>query len=321
VKKKTLKEIASIAHVSPATVSLVLNNKTGVGEEKRKAIRELLEANGYPTETSKTILFLKYRYHCKLVEENQGSVASIFEYIVQECKVHGYRVTMIACDHALEEALQELDMASFCGVIVLGTELQPEQYSLLDMIEAPYLVLDNNMKGHVCSTVGIDNEEGVRSALSLCNEAEIAYLKSSSWTANFQERSDALFSAAAEMGLSVKTLLLEPTLLGAYESIKRLMPFQLPRFACADNDIIALGAMKALLEAGYDIPGDCSVVGFDDVPFAAIHVPSLTTVRVPKSMIGIQAVDQILKCIADADYRYLKSRISGQLVIRESTRA
>jgi LacI family transcriptional regulator len=319
-KKRTLKEIASCAGVSTATVSLVLNNKVGVGPEKRRQIQRLLDEDGYSSRLKKNILFLKYRTHGKLVEENQGFIASIFDAIERQCRVQGYEVSMKLCEHQLESAIGELDATQYCGVIVLGTELQPDQYVQLERIRLPYIVLDNNMAGRISNTVGIDNALNIREAFRLCDAKDVVYLKSSFWTANFHERGEAVAAVVKELGLDVRTVLLEPTLLGAYESMRSQLPVATPCFAFADNDIIALGAMKALQEAGYRIPEDCSIVGFDDIPFASISVPSLSTIRVPKSLIGAQAVEHIVKCMADADFRALKAVFSGTLVVRGSTR-
>ena len=68
---------------------------------------------------------------------------------------------------------------------------------------------------------------------------------------------------------------------------------KLPTAFFADNDMIALGAMKALQEMGYKIPEDVSVVGFDDLPFSEISNPALTTLRVPKQEMGRLAAKKI----------------------------
>jgi len=314
-----LKEIARIAKVSPSTVSLVLNNRIGVGSEKREIILKLLEEHGYRTESKKMIMFLKYRLHGKLVEENQGFIASIFESIERSLQLHGYGLVTQTCDQSLEQGLCKIDFSHIGGMIVLGTELQYEQYPVLNQIPIPYIVLDNNMLGMECCTVGINNEESVRNAFSLCSGGKVTYFKSSLWTANFQERCEVVEKIAKEMRLTVETVEVDPTLVGAYDSIKREPPKTIAPFSFADNDIIALGVIKALQDSGFRIPQDCQVVGFDNIPFAAISTPSLTTVAIPRHVIGNQAVDMIIKCIENTeDYKHVKSFISGSLIIRES---
>ena len=72
---------------------------------------------------------------------------------------------------------------------------------------------------------------------------------------------------------------------------------KLPTAFFADNDIIALGAMRALQEMGYRIPEDVSVVGFDDLPFSEISSPPLTTLRVEKREMGKMAVRRLVELI------------------------
>ena len=94
----TLKEIAALANVSPATVSLVLNNKPGVGEAKRQEVQALLQKYQYGLPkagiaSARQLLFLKYMRNGLVVEKNTGFVASILDTIEAKCKsLHDYIV-------------------------------------------------------------------------------------------------------------------------------------------------------------------------------------------------------------------------------------
>ena len=113
---------------------------------------------------------------------------------------------------------------------------------------------------------------------------------------------------------------LEPTLLGACEGMEKILEGnpKLPTCFFADNDTIALGAIKALKAKGYKIPRDVSVAGFDDIPFAAVSSPALTTVRVQREIIGKQAVYQLQRIIDNLEFTPVKTTITGNLMIRES---
>jgi LacI family transcriptional regulator len=93
----------------------------------------------------------------------------------------------------------------------------------------------------------------------------------------------------------------------------------LPSCAFADNDSIAIGAIKALLEAGLRVPEDISVIGFDDIHFSAISYPPLTTMKIPKELIGTLAVRQLCDMIELAPYKDVKLKVGGELVLRRST--
>lgn len=331
-KKLNIREIAQLSGVSPSTVSLVLNKKPGVGPKKREAITNILEANNYTLAVSKnaakTILFLKYRENGMLVEENQGFIASIFDSIEQHCRAYNYTISMQIIDSSLEETLSNIDYSHYFGIIVLGTELQQSSYHLLQRIQCPFVVIDNFMKRYQYNTVGINNEENVQIALNHCQEfghKEIAYFSSSIWTCNFEERAAAFEKNVEQYSLKYnpKTDLfkLTPTLIGAYESMKRYLQERespLPSCAFADNDTIAIGAIKALQEYGYKIPEDISIIGIDDIPFSAINSPSLTTIKVPKEIIGSLAVDQLRKLAKNSHYSLSKTLLSGSLIQRES---
>jgi LacI family transcriptional regulator len=94
----------------------------------------------------------------------------------------------------------------------------------------------------------------------------------------------------------------------------------LPTAFFADNDIIALGAMKAMWEAGIRIPEDVSVVGFDDLSYSSISNPGLTTVRVPKQEMGKMAVRRLRDMMQDGEGSnlHLKTQVCTEFVERDS---
>jgi DNA-binding LacI/PurR family transcriptional regulator len=87
----------------------------------------------------------------------------------------------------------------------------------------------------------------------------------------------------------------------------------------ASNDLLAIGAMKWLRDSGIRVPEDCSVVGFDDISFAAMTNPSLTTVHVPKHTIGRQLAQLLLQLIQGEPLETTRVEVPTRLVIREST--
>ena len=94
----------------------------------------------------------------------------------------------------------------------------------------------------------------------------------------------------------------------------------MPGCLYADNDTIAIGAMKALREGGYKIPDDISIIGMDDIPFASVSAPALTTVRVQKEAIGVQAVKQLFWLINDQEFQNMKVSVAGDLIYRHSVK-
>lgn len=328
-----IKELAKIAGVSPATVSLVLNNKKGVGEETRRHVNAILEEYNYTIpkrskSTPKNILFLKYIKHSLAVEDNFGFIATIMDSIEYDCRNLGYNLSILTSQNCLEKTLKKIDYVSYQGLILLGTEFDSNTYPLLEKIPIPYIVIDNAMPNMDCNCVVMDNKEMVYQALShftSLGHKSIAYFKSNVFTQNFEERSDSFLASCKKCNLifdPINEFLLTPTLLGAYQSMKEYLTqnISLPSCAFADNDIIAIGAIKALKEFNYKIPEDISIIGFDDIPFSAINSPSLTTMVVPKKLIGSVAVRRLHAVIGNPIFQNIKSLVGGTIAIRESTR-
>lgn len=329
----TLKEFAVLAGVSPATVSLVLNNKPGVSESKRQEIRTLLDKYHYiparrtQQTLSKNLLFLKYIKNGFLVDENIGFIASIMDSIEMECRKQGYALRIIVSQYNLEETVSSIDFSSICGVFVLGTELDESAYPVLKTIPVPYIVIDNNMPHFSCNAITMNNSEMVYEAvkhLSLLGFDEIGYLRSNMSIQNFKERAQAFYHSIENFSMRCTKeheFLLEPTMLGAYASMKQHLQkgLTVPHCCFADNDTIAIGAIKALKEFHYKIPEDVCIIGFDDIRFAAVHSPSLSTMHVHKQLIGHLAVTALIDSLKNSEHRNVKVQISGELVFRQST--
>ena len=119
------------------------------------------------------------------------------------------------------------------------------------------------------------------------------------------------------------TVTLGTSLNDAYQDMLKYLEKNpvLPTAYFADNDMIALGAMKALQEKGYRIPEDVSIVGFDDLPFSEISSPGLTTLRVPNREMGKMAVRRAAELIegiaADA---VTKTQVCPKIVYRDTVK-
>lgn len=327
----TLKELAKIAGVSPSTVSLVLNNRVGVGDIKRREILDLLEKYNFniPKKSGfdKNLMFLKYIRHGMIVEENAGFISTIMDSIEAECRNEGYNLSIIISENCLENTLQNIDFTKFSGLFVLGTELDATSYPLLSKIPIPYIVIDNIMPGFNCNAISMSNEEMVHQALchlAAMGHKSIGYLKSSTKSQNFDERAFSFRNTALELGLDfdeAHEFLLEPTLLHSYHDMKEYLKkgVSLPNCFFADNDTIAIGAIKALKEYKYRVPENVSVMGFDDIHFAEINSPSLSTMSVPKKLIGFTALKHLHMAIENKDFCNVKTKIGGEIIVRLST--
>lgn len=329
----TLKEIAKLAGVSPAAISLVLNNKPGVGDKKREEIQALLRQYQYvPTRRTKqpasgNLIFLKHIRNGLLVEENVGFIAAIMDAVEAECRNLGYTLRIVVSNNNLEKSIAAIDFSSINGMFVLGTELDQSSYPILEKLSIPYIVIDNSMPALNCNTITMDNHEMVQEAvrhLSSFGFHEIGYFRSKMSIQNFEERAASFYQAADAFHLACPAgceFLLEPETFSAYTSMVQYLSDgrRVPPCCFADNDTIAIGAMKALLEFHYRIPEDICIIGFDNIRFAAVNSPSLSTMEVNKKLIGQLAVKSLHSSIQDIGHRNVKIRVGGNVVARHST--
>lgn len=327
----TVRELARLTGVSPATVSIVLNGGKGVSEPTRKKVLDAIAASNYvppPARASRarTVLLLKYCQSGMFVEENQGFITMIIDAVEEQLRQERCGMTMTAVRGDLRAALAAQDFAKYCGVILIGTEFAADSFDALQSIPIPFVVVDNTAANHPCSSVCMNNAENVYLALRhcrACGHTEIGYLGSTSDTANFRERRRAFRDGVAALGLHFEPrweFRVTATMLGAHNDFLTVLDGApaLPPCFFAENDTIALGVLKALQERGFAVPQEISLIGFDDIPYASISTPALTTVHVQRGIIGRQAVLQLLQIMADPGFAPLKTQITGRLVVRDS---
>ena len=329
----TIREIAALAGVSPASVSLVINNRKGVSEETRRKVMAIINENGYSPAGKKRkahharMMVIKFHTH-GATEENQGFIASIIDRIESECRRHAFELVMARCgaDNAAD-TLRALMHDPPDGVILIGSEMTPEHYPLLDLITAPTVVLDNNLHYGRVDSVVMANETIAAAAvdyLYALGHRDIGYLKYGLPVRNCQERYRGYVERMRELDLPIPDpCLLAPTLNTAYETMKEAIRdgrFKPHTAFVADNDSVAIGALKALIEAGYRVPEDFSVIGVDDIPFSAVSTPALTTMRISRSTLGSLAVQVLRTRIKNPSWPAMHLQIDGQLIERNSCR-
>lgn len=330
-----IRELAKKVGVSPTTISIVLNGRKGVSEKTRKKVLDAIEMYHYTPAVKKIqpkqeVLLMKFWKSGLLIEENQGFISMIIDSIEEQLRTENFGMTIAVAKEDFDGILSAVDFTKYCGMILIASEVSEEMYAQLKDIPIPFVVVDNAVPNYPYNSVCMNNYENVWTALKYCKDCgheQIGYFRSANDFENFRERNRAFCTYTKELGLEFDSkyeFRVSPTLLGAFEGIKVVLEEKsegLPTCFFADNDTIALGAMKALKEKGYKIPGDISVIGFDDIPYASVSSPALTTVRVQRQIMGQQSVYHLIRMIEDRQFTPLKTSITGKLVVRESVKS
>ena len=178
------------------------------------------------------------------------------------------------------------------------------------------------------NAVLINNEDSARMATEYLYQKghrKIGYIRSSFRIRGFRSRFYGYQSALRKFRLDFdekNVFTVTPNLNGAYHDMLRYLEKRssLPTAFFADNDLMALGSMKAFQEKGYRIPEDISIIGFDDLPFSEISNPALTTLRVPNTEMGQLAVRRIVDIIKKKDLINVKIQVCTKFIIRDTVR-
>ncbi len=334
MKSLTIREIAANLGVSPATVSIVLNDKVGVSDETRKRVKRYLIESKYtfPKErrrkTFGSVFLIKYTEHGMIVEENQGFIAAIIDQIQKDFTLQNINLTIVNCNHdTLTAELDRVAAQNPRGMILIASELNDSQLETIEAFPAPVVVVDHSMRFHNIDSVVMANEAIAYTAVKyLCQigHRKIGHLRSAVPISNFTERRSGFEAAIESAGLTPEvTISLTPTLEGSYGDMMNYLNLHgdtLPAKAFfADNDAIAIGAIRALQEHGINVPEDVSVIGIDDIPFSAINTPPLTTMRISRSQLGHITVDVLTRRMKNPAVPASHYLHGATLIIRKST--
>ncbi len=333
--KITSKELAARLGLSPAAVSMALNNKPGVSTATRHRVLEAAREFGYDTPhvsrdfvSKKEICFAIYKKHGAVVTDSPF-FSEVSEGVAVGCKKEDYKLKLSYIyedEETLSRQIDDIRSPDCSGLILLATEMNASDAAPFLKLPFPVVFLDAYFETVPCNCVLINNMQGAflatRYLIQKCRK-QPGYLQSAYPINNFRERAHGFYNAVREAGMSPSGCVvhsLAPSAEGAYTDMSDLLKQGTELAACyfADNDLIAAGAMKAFREYGLGIPDDISIVGFDDMPTSSMMDPGLTTIYVPKQFMGEAAVHRLHSLMEDPGQPPTKTEISTVLIRRQS---
>ena len=307
----TIKDLAKLTNTSSATVSLALNGKAGVSGTTRERIIKAAEENGYILPKRTAALPSSIIRLVAVSKPNTSGIhnfrttffAEIINYIQTRCSELNYSMIYSMVPHSdfLQSILNLETIQPSCGIIVLGTYLESSEVPLLQQLPVPFVLLDRDCTIHNLNSVSINNFSGAYLAvekLISCGHTRIGYISSSPNVYNLEERRSGFLSALRTHDLSLAPQDIIPTNSYSSDGVQRLKAAlsdrsDIPTAFFCENDYTALSLVSALIQLGYSVPGDVSVIGFDDVPECSLTTPPLSTVHVDRQALATAAVDRL----------------------------
>ncbi|MEV0606274.1 LacI family DNA-binding transcriptional regulator [Polymorphospora rubra] len=322
-------DVARLAGVSQMTVSRVLNDPGSVRPDTRERVLLAIKQLGYRRNSAARSLVTRRSQTLGVVcfDTTFHGPASMFNGIVHAAEEAGYAVSVASLRRptadAATQAVQRLVHQSVEGLVLIAPQAT-EAMAFVRALPAdtPVVAVENALPN--VTSVSVDQELGARMAtehlLSLGHETVYHVRGPVDWS-EANGRVDGWVAALEEQGRMVpRELVGDWSARSGYVAGQKLVRDPRTTAVFAANDSMALGVVRALLDAGARVPQDVSVVGFDDIPEAAYVTPPLTTVSQPFRDVGRRSIEILLDEI-EGTAAGVTSVIAPELVVRDSTSA
>ncbi len=325
----TIRQIAQEAGVSVGTVSNVINNVDRVAPETRARVLEIMRRYNYRPNAIARSLSTHRTRTIGLVISNIGNpfFTDLAQGAIEAAQSRGCGLLVVGAAHDLPEQIQVLIHHWVDGLFIATQPFSTEVWAQLDFGETPLGIMDHGQPPPP-NTIGLISFDWRQGALAATRHLIDLGHRRIGYVGGIPDRSSTLLreegyrQALAEAGLEVNPDLIRPgdfLTASGYTGARDLLNLADPPTALLmANDLMALGAMQAIAEAGSRIPEDISLVGMDDTFFAAFLAPPLTTVHVPTRVAGRLGIEMLSES-AEATMAARRIVLPTQLVTRQST--
>jgi LacI family transcriptional regulator len=332
-KPVTLKILAEYLDLSPATVSIVLNNSPvakSISPETRQRVLAAAKKFEYRPNLHARMLRTRLTNTVGVVVPElsegyfTGLMLGVEQYLLQAGYLY-FTVSHLSRPDLIDEYPDLLMNRAIDGLLLVNTELRKR-------VPVPAVAISSHIKTPGVSNIVLDHDRATRLALRHLYELghrRIAFMKGQQFSLDSESRWTSINAIAKEIDLTIRPELCiyleknssSPDL--GYPPVRELLSrtHNFTAIFCF-NDTAAIGAIRAIEDAGLSCPRDISVIGFDDIIVAEYFNPRLTTVRQPLHKMGASAAELLVQRIQAPTQPYPETVwFTPELVVRESTAA
>lgn len=328
----SIKDVAEQAGVSMSTVSHVINQTRYVSPELTERVEKAIDnlnyrpsalARGLRRKETLTLgLLIPDNSNPFFSEVAKGAEDAGFEY--------GYSVILCNANGMLEKELSYLNTLiskQVDGIIIISGNLSRKHIGPLLEDGCEIIVVDREIDDLSVDTIKSDDFQGAYDATRYLLELghrRIACVTGLTGVSNTRSRLEGYKVALSEAGIVLPESYIAPGNFYAtsgYECVQSLMALpETPTAIFFHNDLMALGAIRALYDMGIHVPSDVSIIGYDDISLLSYTIPALTTVAQPKYAIGRLAVEMLIERLSSTEKQeYRQLILETQLIKRETT--
>ncbi|MGG5253505.1 LacI family DNA-binding transcriptional regulator [Neobacillus sp. SM06] len=322
-------DVAKMANVSTATVSRVISHTGTVKKETAEKVLEAIKKLNYqPNVLARQLRKLETKTILVVVPDIANTFFSnVLRGIESVAMKNGYQVLLGDMDNYVEREngyLYILRQRKVDGVILLAA--RSNQWLLEEAAkEYPIVLACEYYEGSQLPTVSIDNVSSARKAtdyLINLQHTRIGHITGPLNIVVGRDRLRGFQQAMNQYNLPVDPLLVQEGNFSFESGFNLMLKFlaleKPPTAVFAANDEMAMGAIKAIKSKGFIVPKDISVIGFDDIKFASIFEPALTTIEQPTFSIGKKAMELLIELIYHHELPKVQFILEDQLIVRES---
>lgn len=328
-KRVTIRDVAKSAGVSHQTVSRVINGRDDVSPETRDLVKKTIKSLGYLPNASARSLAAGRTNTLACIAPNlvDFTFAALIEGAELMARQHGYFLMAASAPDAKDfrKVLNQLyESSRIDGVLVINPFIDERTVYLPK--DFPTVFIGDVSKNEEIGWVALDDvKAGYMAAKHLLDlgHRDILCITGLQNEACTKDRNQGIFQAFAEYGVpldSEKIINGDWAATSAYQAVESALKNNMKFTAVlAENDRMAIGAMRAFRDAGFSVPDQYSVIGIDDMPLASYFDPPLTTIQQNVTEIGKEAAEMLIQKIAQPELKGQSSRFSVQLIQRKST--
>ncbi len=329
-QKVTIIDVAAEAGVSFGTVSRVINNDVHVKQETRERVQDAMQRLGFvANRQARSLAGGKSNTIGVLVPDlGTGYIGEIIRGIDAELSLTDLDLILYTTHRtASKEANYVANLAKGMvdGLLLVLPRSPADFIGTMTQRNFPFVLIDHQGTGHNCPAVGATNWQGAYNAteyLIKLGHSRIGFITGSMDLGCAADRLDGYRSALKTYHIpEAPTLIYEGTFIqtDGYAGASFLLDLPLPPTAIfASNDVMAMGVMDAVRNRGLRVPGDISIIGFDDIPQASLIHPALTTVGQPLEKMGRVATQMLLDLLRYPVKTAERIELPTELVLRDS---
>jgi LacI family transcriptional regulator len=334
----TLEEIAALAGVSRSTVSRVINNQPRVSQSTRTQVQKVIRTQGYhPNVAARTLASRRSQTILLIVAPTMSNFTSPYYTLIMQgvtlaCDQRAYNLMLSpAATQTTEGYERTLRSGLVDGVLVATSSVGTPFLNWLHSEGHPFVLIGRDPNLPDINTVSADSERGGAMAaqhLVWLGYTRIAIITGAHDHGGAIDRRVGFLTALRDAGRACPSdYIVESDFseYGGYQAMQRLLTVHpRPQAVFGASDLSAIGAMRAVRDAGLHVPEDVAIIGFDDIPLAETVQPPLTTVRQPIQQIGFTAASMLIDILetraADPERRLAPQHVvlPTELIVRES---